>query len=93
MAGSDLRIPNLFVQTSVPENSHHHAKAITASIARFICKDMRPYSVVENREMINTLEPKYKITSIVFSVKNVSWNCIGIVGQSKTYCLFFPQKL
>ncbi|XP_045074059.1 E3 SUMO-protein ligase ZBED1-like [Coregonus clupeaformis] len=42
------------------------AKNITATIAKFICKDMRPYSVVENpgfREMIQTLEPRYTIPS------------------------------
>ncbi len=55
---SGLRSPNLFGE-SLSANSHR-AKAITATIARFICKDMRPYSVVENtgfREMINTSEP------------------------------------
>lgn len=42
------------------------AKNITAAIAKFICKDMRPYSVVENPgfcEMIKTLEPRYQIPS------------------------------
>ncbi|XP_041706895.2 E3 SUMO-protein ligase ZBED1-like isoform X1 [Coregonus clupeaformis] len=42
------------------------AKNITATIAKFICKDMQPYSVVENpgfREMIQTLEPRYTIPS------------------------------
>ncbi|KAI2645902.1 E3 SUMO-protein ligase ZBED1 [Labeo rohita] len=71
ISGSDVRsaTPNLFGQLqSLPENTHR-AKAITASIARFICKDMCPYSVVENtgfREMINTLEPRYKIPSRQF---------------------------
>ncbi|XP_058249716.1 E3 SUMO-protein ligase ZBED1-like [Hemibagrus wyckioides] len=67
ISGSYLRSPNLFGQT-LPENSNR-AKSITASIARFICKDMRPYSVVENtgfREMINILEPRYKIPSRQF---------------------------
>lgn len=85
-AGSDLRSPNLFGQTSVPKNSHH-AKAITASIARCFCKDIHPYSVVENtafQEMINTLEPRYKIPSIGFSVKNVSCNCIGLQKRSSS---------
>lgn len=42
------------------------AKVITASIARFIAKDLRPYSVVECdgfRDMIKTLDPRYKIPS------------------------------
>lgn len=45
------------------------AKAITASIAKCICTDLRPYSVVENagfREMVKTLEPRYKIPSRQF---------------------------
>lgn len=36
--------------------------AITKSIAVFIAKDMRPYSVMENegfQHMINMLEPRY----------------------------------
>lgn len=60
ISGSGLRSPNLFDE-SLSANSHH-AKALTASITRFICKDMQHYSVVENtgfREMINTLEPRY----------------------------------
>ncbi|GAA6085777.1 zinc finger BED domain-containing protein 1-like isoform X1 [Tachysurus ichikawai] len=42
------------------------AKRITESIALFICKDIQPYSVVENagfRNMIHTLEPRYVIPS------------------------------
>ncbi|XP_029913137.1 zinc finger BED domain-containing protein 1-like [Myripristis murdjan] len=51
-----------------PKLSHNSARAmvITASIARFIVKDLRPYSVVENegfRDMIKTLEPRYTIPS------------------------------
>lgn len=41
-------------------------KNITATIAKFICKDMQPYSVVENPgfcEMIQTLEPRYQTPS------------------------------
>nr|XP_008294940.1 PREDICTED: uncharacterized protein LOC103368370 [Stegastes partitus] len=45
--------------------SHNSArsKVITASITRFIAKDLRPYSVVESdgfRDMINTLDPRAK---------------------------------
>lgn len=57
-------LANIFTQ-KFGQNSPR-AKAITASIARFICKDMRPYSVVENpgfREMIQTLEPRYNLPS------------------------------
>lgn len=38
------------------------AQKITQSVATFICKDIRPYSVVENdgfQNLINTLEPRY----------------------------------
>lgn len=51
-----------------PQFSHDSArsKAITESIARFIAKDLRPYSVVENggfRDLMKTVEPRYKIPS------------------------------
>ncbi|XP_077063574.1 E3 SUMO-protein ligase ZBED1-like [Siphateles boraxobius] len=42
------------------------AKNITKGIAFFICKDMRPYSVVENegfRYLLEVLEPRYNIPS------------------------------
>lgn len=42
------------------------AASITKSIAGFICKDLRPYSVVENegfRRMLTTLEPRYEVPS------------------------------
>lgn len=42
------------------------AQTITKSIAEFICKDLRPYSVVENdgfRRMLATLEPRYEVPS------------------------------
>lgn len=44
-------------------------RSLSQSITRFICKDMHPYCVVENtgfREIINTLEPRYKIPSRQF---------------------------
>lgn len=42
------------------------AQSNTKSIAEFICKDLRPYSVVENdgfRRMLATLEPRYEVPS------------------------------
>ena len=42
------------------------ATKITQSVLSFICKDMRPLSVVENegfRNMMTTLEPRYTIPS------------------------------
>ena len=47
-------------------SSSEKANRITESISHFICKDLRPYSVVENtafRNMIYTLEPRYTIPS------------------------------
>ena len=52
----------------LPPNSER-AQWITKSIAKFIAVDLRPYSVVENmgfREMVKTLEPRYKIPSLRF---------------------------
>uniref|UniRef100_A0A3Q2X8X5 HAT C-terminal dimerisation domain-containing protein n=1 Tax=Haplochromis burtoni TaxID=8153 RepID=A0A3Q2X8X5_HAPBU len=43
-----------------------HATKITQSVLVFICKDMRPLSVVENkgfRNRIKTLEPRYTVPS------------------------------
>jgi hypothetical protein len=58
-----------------PQKLNHNSKramSITAAISTFICKDMRPYCVVENagfRELLHTLEPKYTIPSDSFLVK------------------------
>ncbi|KAL7389832.1 hypothetical protein ABVT39_010551 [Epinephelus coioides] len=44
--------------------SSARAQTITESVAIFICKDLRPYSVVENagfQKMLHTLEPRYAI--------------------------------
>jgi len=53
--------------------SGNRATAVTKSIGVFIAKDMRPYSVVENKgfqHMINVLEPRYDLPSRVhFSEK------------------------
>ena len=45
------------------------AERITTSIAHFMCKDLRPYSVVDNtgfRNMVYNLEPRYTIPSRKF---------------------------
>lgn len=42
--------------------SSQRAQKITEAVSVFICKDIRPYSVVENddfRSLIKTLEPRY----------------------------------
>ncbi|XP_049930768.1 E3 SUMO-protein ligase ZBED1-like [Epinephelus moara] len=47
-------------------NNSKRVTSITGAISYFICKDMRPYSVVENdsfRKLLHTLEPKYAIPS------------------------------
>lgn len=47
----------------LPPNSAR-AQEITEPVAVFICKDLRPYSVVENsgfKKMVSTLEPRYTI--------------------------------
>nr|XP_055049286.1 E3 SUMO-protein ligase ZBED1-like [Misgurnus anguillicaudatus] len=54
--------------TKLPANSER-AKKITRSIACFIAKDLRPYSVVENEGfvcMLQTAEPRYVIPSRKF---------------------------
>lgn len=61
------RQPNILnaLTSKIPHNSPR-AQKITESIAIFICKDIRPYSVVENdgfRYMLNVLEPRYSVPS------------------------------
>ena len=59
--GSQRTIKQAVAQ--LPPNSER-AKRITKSIAQFIAMDLRPYSVVENKDfrgMGHTLEPKFKI--------------------------------
>ncbi|XP_048036276.1 E3 SUMO-protein ligase ZBED1-like [Megalobrama amblycephala] len=66
---SQPRIDESLVST-LPHNSER-AKRITRSVACFIAKDLRPYSVVENagfRHMLKTIEPRYKLpTRATFS--------------------------
>lgn len=64
-AGSESScLPSIF-QQKLPMNSKR-AKEVTAAIANFICKDLRPYCVVENdgfRELMHVVEPRYVIPS------------------------------
>ncbi|KAJ8380238.1 hypothetical protein SKAU_G00010160 [Synaphobranchus kaupii] len=63
-AGSQPTIDSVF-KAKLPFASPR-AASITKSIAGFICKDLRPYSVVENegfRRMLTTLEPRYEVPS------------------------------
>ncbi|XP_065096446.2 E3 SUMO-protein ligase ZBED1-like [Paramisgurnus dabryanus] len=53
------------ILSKLPPGSER-AKRITKSIATFIAKDLRPYSVVENQgfcAMLHTLEPRYNVPS------------------------------
>ncbi|KAF3856034.1 hypothetical protein F7725_016757 [Dissostichus mawsoni] len=59
--------------STFPPNSEK-AKKITQSVAAFIAKDLRPYSVVENagfRHLLKTLEPRYKLPSRSHFTENV----------------------
>ncbi|XP_033971454.1 zinc finger BED domain-containing protein 1-like [Trematomus bernacchii] len=59
--------------STFPPNSEK-AKKITQSVAAFIAKDLRPYSVVENtgfRHLLKTLEPRYKLPSCSHFTENV----------------------
>lgn len=50
------------------------AKEITRSIAVFMAKDMRPFSVVENdgfKQMVKTLEPLYSIPGLTYFAEKV----------------------
>lgn len=63
--GSSQAAVNTMFKAKLPFSSPR-AASITTSIAGFICKDLRPYSVVENegfRKMLDTLEPRYEIPS------------------------------
>lgn len=59
---TQLRIDTIH-SSKLPAGSER-AKKITNAVVYFICKDIRPYSIVENegfRYMLNTLEPRYVI--------------------------------
>uniref|UniRef100_A0A672JRG1 BED-type domain-containing protein n=1 Tax=Salarias fasciatus TaxID=181472 RepID=A0A672JRG1_SALFA len=63
---ADQRTLQYFAKLSA---NSERAKRITRSIACFIAKDLRPYSVVENEGficMLQTLEPRYAIPSRKF---------------------------
>ena len=51
-----------------------HALSISRSIGKFIAAEMRPYSIVKSegfKQMISTLEPKYKLPSRTYFSDNV----------------------
>lgn len=58
--------PRIDEKLSILPPNAEKAKRITQSVAAFIAKDLRPYSVVENsgfRHLLKTLEPRYKLPS------------------------------
>ncbi|XP_053183665.1 E3 SUMO-protein ligase ZBED1-like [Scomber japonicus] len=67
--GEEKAQPSTTLTTLFPQkfsNSSKRAKNISKAIAFFICRDIRPYCVVENegfRYLLDTLEPRYCIPS------------------------------
>lgn len=56
--------PNQTTLDNLLPSTSCHAQRITESMVHFICKDLRPYSMVDNigfRWMLHCLEPRYKI--------------------------------
>lgn len=63
--------PNQTTLDNFLPSTSPRAQRITELIVHFICKDLRPYCVVENtgfRWMLHTLEPRYKIPQRVHIV-------------------------
>ena len=61
---SDLKQSSLMIHKLPPKSSR--AIKITDSIMRFIIKDLRPFSVVQNvgfKYLLSTLEPRYTVPS------------------------------
>lgn len=61
------------LKAKLPAGSARAAR-ITKSIACFICKDLRPFSVADNKgfcRMLHTLEPRYKIPSRQYCTEKV----------------------
>ncbi|XP_050521714.1 uncharacterized protein LOC126894620 [Daktulosphaira vitifoliae] len=66
--------------SSYPEGGHHFRK-ITMALLYFICKDYRPFSVVEGkgfRRFIKELAPSYKVPS-VNTIKNALDNIYEVI--------------
>lgn len=74
---------------TLPANSAR-SHSITMAIAEFVCKDMRPYSVVENegfRRLMNVVEPHYAMVSLWWD----KWKCYTLFTGSYVliYVMFF----
>ena len=63
-ADTDTPVTTTSTATISENRLCRRAKRITLSVACFIAKDLRPYSVVENagfRHLLKTIEPRYKL--------------------------------
>ncbi|RXM97388.1 Zinc finger BED domain-containing protein 1 [Acipenser ruthenus] len=68
------RMTAFFQQTSAAALPGQRSEAITKSLVKFICKDMRPISIVEGdgfREFCSEMESRYKIPSRTTISKNI----------------------
>ena len=60
------KVYELFNKSSQYKPSLDRAKLITEKVAKFMVKDLRPFSVVSNdgfRDLVQTLDPKYVLPS------------------------------
>ncbi|KAK0150377.1 Zinc finger BED domain-containing protein 1 [Merluccius polli] len=84
------------VQTQKLPATSTRATKITQSVVYFICKDMRPYSVVENegfRSMVQTLEPRYVIPSRQYITDIAVPNLYKEVKTNVLECLGLAEKV
>ena len=55
---------NDYTMTAQWDNKHPRAKAATMYLARMVCTDLQPYSIVSDRgfvDFVKSLEPRYKL--------------------------------
>lgn len=79
------------VMSKIPSNSEK-AKKITNSVATFIAKDLRPYSVIENqgfRAMMHTSELRYTIPSRRFFTETA---IPALYNETKAHVMEALQK-
>ncbi|XP_077080800.1 E3 SUMO-protein ligase ZBED1-like [Siphateles boraxobius] len=84
------------VQTQKLPTTSTRATKITQSVVYFICKDMRPLSVVENegfRYMVQTMEPRYTIPSRQHITDIAVPNLYKEVKTNVLECLALAEKV
>ncbi|XDV44703.1 hypothetical protein PO909_012944 [Leuciscus waleckii] len=84
------------VQTHKLPTTSTRATKITQSVVYFICKDMRPLSVVENegfRYMVQTMEPRYTIPSRQHITDIAVPNLYKEVKTNVLECLALAEKV